>query len=100
MRVETDGRFQRRLSRMPRAVEAWAQEWIDAVQRPDATPDSVAVDSKLLRGKLNGWRARKFRDHSQGEYRLVFQIRDDDEVFILSVGPRGSVYEDAARRLK
>ena len=100
MRIEYDRTARRGMKRAPRAFQEWAREWLDAVQRPDATPDSVAVGSKLLRGKLNGWRARKFRDHSQGEYRLVFQIRDDDEVFILSVGPRGSVYEDAARRLK
>ena len=97
MRTGMTGDFRRALRKLPREVGDWASGWVDAAESPDATPDSVTADAVPLRANLRGWFARKYRGSPQGEWRLVFQVRGDDEVYFLWLGPRGDDYKTAGR---
>jgi mRNA interferase RelE/StbE len=87
-RVEVRPKARRYLSALPRNTQRVIVEHLVALEG-----DPRPVWSKRLGGDLKGrWSFRV------GEYRVVYRIDDDVlVVLVLRIGPRGRVYEDAAR---
>ena len=96
MRVGATSSYRRGKKHAPAAVKEWAEEWEKAAEAPDATPESVKADAVPLSANLREWMVRKYRRSQQGEWRLVFGV-NEDEVYCLSLDPRGDDYKTPAR---
>ena len=96
MLFDSTSGFRRSLKRAPSGVKEWAEEWVEAAKSPDATPESVLTDAVPLSANLRGYFVRKYRRSDQGEWRLVFEV-NEDEVYCLSLNPRGDDYKTPAR---
>ena len=90
-------------------IEKSADEWDPkrrakrpkaAAESPDADPESVKADAVPLDAELRGWFVRKYRRPRQDEWRMVFAVISEDEVFVLSLDQLGDNRKTAARRAR
>jgi mRNA interferase RelE/StbE len=87
--VEFLPRALKQLHGLPRKVQRLAMAHIEAL-----ASDPRPADSKLLHGALAGIRRVRI-----GMYRVLYEVQEERvRVLVIAVGPRSTVYEDAARR--
>ena len=97
MLVDTTPAFRRILRKVPAPVREWALDWVESAQSPDATLSGILKGAEGMKGgHFRNCYARKWRKGSQGEYRLLFRVKEDEVVFF-ALGPREDNYRTAAR---
>jgi len=87
--VEFLPRALKQLHRLPRKVQRLVIAHVEAL-----AGDPRPADSKLLHGALAGIRRVRM-----GAYRVLYEVQEERVlVLVIAVGPRSTIYEDAARR--